>query len=329
MIDVEHSYILGLVIYLVEFWKSLNHHFSSSPTMPLDLPLGDDGVDDGPDLFDLQQQPAANTKKPTKKPPKAVRQKSAPKVVATKKPATRQTKLKLPSSSSTAAGPGVGLGTGLSLPDDDDTGNVFDFDLSARLPTPTSILVPQPDDPGMMLPFDDFTLKGAAAKIPSVVHHPYRDLDPMLLGPPRHCMEELKDTLWEVYSVPRLQPIMNSLPGGKCRRPFDIKTFWDFREPNYQRALLQDIASLQPLCIMLCPPCTYVCQLMHSNWNRMKSGKRTINLVDACGHIDFSMWIASIQHHQQRYFAFEHPAGSLAWDRDSVTLQHKIFKAFI
>ncbi len=131
------------------------------------------------------------------------------------------------------------------------------------------------------------------------MHHPYCDLDPILLGPPRHCMEELK----EVYAVPRLQPIMNSL-----------------------RALLQDIASLQPLCIMLCPPCTYVCQLIHTNWNRMKSGKRTINLVDACGHVGFSMWIASVQHHHQRYFAFKHPAGSLAWARDSVTLQQKILK---
>lgn len=293
--------------------------------MPLDLPLGDDGVDDGPDLFCLQQQPAASTKKPGKKPSskaKALRQKSEPKVAAAvKKPATR--KSKLPSSSSTAAGPGVGLGAGLSLPDDDN-GDVFDLDASVPS-APRSILVPHED--GNMLAFDDITLKGAASKIPSVVQHPFRDLDPILLGPPRYCMEELKDTLWEVYSVPRLQPIMNSLPGGKCRRSFDLKTFWDFREPDYQRALLQDIVSLQPLCIMLCPPCTYVCQLMHSNWSRMKSKKRTINLVDACGHIDFSMWIASLQHQHQRYFAFEHPSGSLAWDRDSVTLRHKIFNS--
>ena len=287
--------------------------------MPLDLPLGDDGVDDGPDLFHLQQQPAASTKKPAKKlSSKALKQKPDPKVAAIKKPATRQTKSKLPSSSSTAAGPGVGLGGGVSLPDDD---NGDDFDA----PGPRSILVPPQD--GNMLAFDDITLKRAAAKIPSVVQHPYRDLDAILLGPPRHCMEELKDTLWEVYSVPRLQPIMNSLPGGKCRRSFDLKTFWDFREPDYQRALLQDIVSLQPLSIMLCPPCTYVCQLMHSNWNRMNPKKRTINLVDACQHVDFSMWIASLQHQHQRYFAFEHPAGSLAWDRDSVTLQHNIIKA--
>ena len=190
--------------------------------MPLDLPLGDDGVDDGPDLFHLQQQPAASTKKPAKKlSSKALKQKPDPKVAAIKKPATRQTKSKLPSSSSTAAGPGVGLGGGVSLPDDDN-GDVFDFDA----PAPRSILVPPQD--GNMLAFDDITLKRAAAKIPSVVQHPYRDLDAILLGPPRHCMEELKDTLWEVYSVPRLQPIMNSLPGGKCRRSFDLKTFWDF-----------------------------------------------------------------------------------------------------
>ncbi len=126
--------------------------------MPLDLPLGDDGVADGPDLFDFQQQPAASTKKPTKKPPKAVRQKSAPKVAAIKKLATRQTKSKLPSSSSTAAGPGVGLGAGL-CPPDDDNGNVFDFDVSSA---PRSIPAPQQDD-GMMLSFDGITLKGAAA----------------------------------------------------------------------------------------------------------------------------------------------------------------------
>ena len=169
-----------------------------------------------------------------------------------------------------------------------------------------------------MVPFDDPTLKVAATHVPSIVAHPFHDIESILKNPRQPCDESLVDTLWEVYSVPRLQPIMNKL-GGRCRRSFDLKSFWDFREPYCQKDLLLDLASLQPLAVMLSPPCTYVCQLMHSNWQRMDPKKRVINLQDACGHIDFSMWIATYQYQNDRYFGFEHPGGSLAWDRDSVS----------
>lgn len=116
--------------------------------------------------------------------------------------------------------------------------------------------------------------------------------------------------------MPRMQPIMNRL-GGRCRRSYDIKLFWDLLDPQTQRCVLSDISILQPKAIMLSPPCAYVCALMHSNWPRMDVKKRIINLNEALQNIDFSSWVAEYQHDVGRYFALEHPGPSLAWDRKS------------
>ena len=276
--------------------------------MALDLPSEDDG---GPD-FDILPQPVAIRAKAKPKPaPKPSQQPKKPRQPIQKRPATSSSRSKRPAS--VMEGP---LGSGITLPDDDTGEDILGLGVGGApsLPKQRSLLV---DLDQKLMTFDDTTLKLAAAHVPSFVRHPFHDLEPILQKPSRPCDESLIDTLWEVFSVPRLQPIMNEL-GGRCRRSFDLKSFWDFREPHYQKGLLQDLASLQPLSVMLCPPCTYVCQLMHSNWKKMDPKKRVINLEDACGHIDFSMWIACYQHDHQRFFGFEHPGGSLAWERASV-----------
>ena len=164
-------------------------------------------------------------------------------------------------------------------------------------------------------------LKAAAAKIPSVPTMPYEDLWP-ILRQPRTVEESLQCTLWEIYSVPRMQATMIEL-GGKCRRSFDIRHFWDLGSESFQRTLLTDLSTFHPYAVMLSPPCTWVSSLMHSNWQKVQSQKRVWNLVEACKHIDFSMWVAAYQDDCNRFFAFEHPAGSLAWDRASVTRLNK------
>lgn len=276
--------------------------------MALDLPSEDDG---GPDLFSSGSlpQPVAIRAKAKPKPSPKQRQPKKPHQQLQKRPAMSSSSRKR--AASVMEGPS---GCNIALPDDD-PGDFLGLGVGGApdLSQPRSILV----DP-QMVPFDDPTLKVAATHVPSIVAHPFHDIESILKNPRQPCDESLVDTLWEVYSVPRLQPIMNKL-GGRCRRSFDLKSFWDFREPHYQKGLLLDLASLQPLAVMLSPPCTYVCQLMHSNWQRMDPKKRVINLQDACGHIDFSMWIATYQYQNDRYFGFEHPGGSLAWDRDSVS----------
>ena len=275
--------------------------------MPLDLPDNDDGPEAS--LFG-KVEPSQPQKGCAR-----AKAKANPKPKASK---SRSTVKKRPASSSSASRVAP-----VSLPSIDDSDsvdlfNVIGGDLDLEQPDSDGHPeIPLPDPDTGLLPFNDPTLKESAASIPSRTTHPYRDLDAVLRDP-RPCDPSLVDSLWEIYSVPRMQQTMISM-GGTCRRSYDIKMFWDLRQESYQRCLLQDLAILQPRAVMLCPPCTYVCQLMHSNWKKMKAFTKYINLQDACDHIDFSMWIASYQHGHSRHFAFEHPGGSLAWDRDSVT----------
>ena len=178
----------------------------------------------------------------------------------------------------------------------------------------------QQDEDAQLIPgvifWDDDTLKSAAASIPSTVHMPFQDLVDLCMGAPE---SKLKCTLWEIFSVPRLGPYIRQL-GGTSRRSYDIRNFWDLGEESYQRVLLQDVASLQPLFLIMSPPCTWVCQLMRTNWKRLKKNRcmKMLSLEQACRHIDLCMWLAAFQMLRGNFFAMEHPAGSLAWERDSV-----------
>ena len=107
--------------------------------------------------------------------------------------------------------------------------------------------------------------------------------------------------------------------GGKASRSYDLAHYFNLSEVKYQRLLIQDITLCRPRFLMLSPPCRYVCQLMHSNWNRMNPQLKMLNLVEACNHIDMSMWWADIQIQHDDEFGFEHPHLSLAWGRESAT----------
>lgn len=169
-----------------------------------------------------------------------------------------------------------------------------------------------------LLDWDAPTLKQAAAGIPSQLEMPFPDLcrffkpSPVLIAPEDRC------DLWEVYSRPRMSPVMREM-GGRAARSYDLAHYWDFNEESYQRLLIQDVGLCRPRFIMLSPPCTHVCALQHSNWGRMPPGKRMLNLKQACHHLDFTSWIAHLQSTSEEYFGFEHPDGSLAWGRSSVT----------
>ena len=180
-------------------------------------------------------------------------------------------------------------------------------------------------DPGsgsdMLYKYDDETLKLAARKIPSETEHPFDDLREYLTNLPPVSDPAMQCTVWEVFSLPRLQPVIVSL-GGKCRRSFDIRHFWDLGQEELQRVLFQDVASLQPRSLMLSPPCTWVSMLQHSNWSRIAKDKRVMNLLQALRLIDLAMWLADHQVINGYIFAFEHPAGSLAWERNSVAQLH-------
>lgn len=166
--------------------------------------------------------------------------------------------------------------------------------------------------------WQDERLKDSAMKIPSQVDMPYVDLLPQFRGNIPVPDAAQPCDVWEIYSVPRLGPVMRSM-GGLSRRAYDLRNFWDFSQEDYRRLLIQDVTMLRPKYLMLCPPCRFVCLLMASNWGRMKNyDEKMLSLTDALGHIDLSMWLAWFQILQGNFFAFEHPQGSLAWGRDSV-----------
>ena len=168
------------------------------------------------------------------------------------------------------------------------------------------------------LPWSDETLKQAAADIPSIVVMPFEDLKAMLQNPPSRPTWTSRCTAWEIYSIPRLGPRLREL-GGASRRSYDLRNFWDLGEDGYRRTLLADCAQLRPFYLSLSPPCTFLCRLMSSNWSRMKKDKKYLSLQQACSHVDLCMWLAEFQLQNGAYFGFEHPQGSLAWQRDSAT----------
>ena len=176
---------------------------------------------------------------------------------------------------------------------------------------------PNPNQFDDLLEYDSQKLKSAARNIVSVCNSPYTDLD-ALMTTQRPVDPFMQCTLWEVYSIPRLSPLLREL-GGTCRRSYDLRNYWDLKEERFQRTLLQDVSILQPRALLLSPPCTWVSQLQHSNWQRINAVKRVLNLLEALHHIDFSMWLAKLQDDHNRWFIFEHPGQSLAWERESAS----------
>lgn len=105
---------------------------------------------------------------------------------------------------------------------------------------------------------------------------PFTDLAPLMQNPPNTHLDQ-RCVLWEVYSPPRVCPLVRDL-GYRARRSIDTKSFWDLNLPDIQHALLNDLFSLRPFFTLLCPPCTYMSPLMFSNWNRMDVEKRFLTM---------------------------------------------------
>lgn len=167
-------------------------------------------------------------------------------------------------------------------------------------------------------PWNDERLSDAAARFDSVAVMPYEDLRELHANPPQ--IQPQRCSLWEIYSLPRLSPMMREI-GGRSLRSYDLKHFVDLSQKDYVRLLLQDVALYRPYYLSLSPPCTKVCQLQASNWKRMKgTRKKYMDLEEALGHIDLTMWLATFQDDTGSYYGFEHPEKSLAWKRESVTM---------
>ena len=172
------------------------------------------------------------------------------------------------------------------------------------------------------LPWTHERLKDAAQQYVSETHMPFEDLRQHHANPA--LRPESACHLWEIYSMPRLSPVVRTM-GGRSLRSYDLKHFVDLSHQDYVRLLLQDVAIYRPRYLSLIPPCTMVCQMQASNWNRMTCSTKYLDLEKALKHVDLSMWLADFQDGRlavddPSYYGFEHPYGSLAWERASVTL---------
>lgn len=215
--------------------------------------------------------------------------------------------------------------SGLQLPSDDygldlpiaDSGGACADGMGVSMDHGSGTFVGEtPVDANHLADCEDSTLMQATMGIPSVVECPHTDLLDMINLRQERIDPTMRCHLWEIFTAPRVSSFVRAV-GGRARRSFDLKHFWDLGETSFQRTLIQDIILLQPLFLMLSPPCTMVCQLQHSNWPRMKRKIRFMSLEEALHFIDLCMWIAFIQLSLGHFFALEHPAGSLIWSRES------------
>ena len=129
-----------------------------------------------------------------------------------------------------------------------------------------------------------------------------------------------RDHLWEIYSPPRIGPVLRAL-GGRCKRSVDLGNFWNLADPGSQHCLLSDVLAMRPYMLMMGPPCTMFSMLVFSNWLRMERSEREARLAEACTFADVTAWLADLQIQVGDYFAIENPEGSQIWSRPNASLQ--------
>ena len=156
---------------------------------------------------------------------------------------------------------------------------------------------------------------------------PFDDLKEMMTHPPtEHLMRRC--IFWEVFSPPRIAPFIRK-QGGQARRSVDVVGHWNLLVRDILYSFMVDLFTLRPFFVMLSPPCTYLSQLMFSNWNRMDPVSKVKELENGLRMVDISVWIAQFQLSSTGYFCFEHPAGAQTWSMQralSLTVKtHHVF----
>ena len=130
----------------------------------------------------------------------------------------------------------------------------------------------------------------------------------------RRLVKSLRDSpsILEVYSPPRVtkKAEKNGFTAGGA---LDLSTGWDFCKPSHQKAALRLVNELQPVLVVLSPPCTTFSALR--NLSNFKRDQATIAQEEAEGrlHVRFSVQLARIQHRAGRGFLFEHPRNATSW----------------
>ena len=128
---------------------------------------------------------------------------------------------------------------------------------------------------------------------------------------------EEPDCFTEFYSPPRVCLALRTR-GLPAHHSFDLATGYDFLcwEDRARALHLQD--ALQPLFVMLSPPCTMYSSLQNLNLAKMEPSVRDRRFQDAHCLLDFAMLVAERQIQRGGFFCHEHPARATSWRRASV-----------
>ena len=127
----------------------------------------------------------------------------------------------------------------------------------------------------------------------------------------------------ELYSQPRVAAKAEEM-GLKAGSSFDLKTGYDFNKNVDRIRAWRRLKRERPDLLVLCPPCGPFSQLQSWNYKRMSKEKAMVILGEGVAHMEFAMKVFEWQVRRGGIALFEHPAGSKAWQEESVRRASKL-----
>ena len=117
----------------------------------------------------------------------------------------------------------------------------------------------------------------------------------------------------EVFSMPRICPFVQQF-GLRTAGSFDIHNGWNFLLAEARARCLALVRSLQPLVIMLSPPCTVFSQIQHSMKNRRRCyDEWNKTYAEGLALWKFALLIFKEQVTAGRFAIIEHPWLATSW----------------
>ena len=121
----------------------------------------------------------------------------------------------------------------------------------------------------------------------------------------------------ELYSQPRVSAKAAEM-GLQAGSSFDLKNGYDFNKDVDRCRAWGKLKKERPDLLIVCPPCGPFSQLQSWNYKRMEKGKAMVILGEGVAHLEFAMKVFEWQVRRGGLALFEHPAGSKAWQEESV-----------
>ena len=128
----------------------------------------------------------------------------------------------------------------------------------------------------------------------------------------------------ELYSPPRLTKEAKKmhLESGSA---FDLQCGFDLRKKSDEARMKRALQEEKPELLCACPPCTPFTLLQELNYGKMEFAKVFSLIAEGLHHVRLAAGQCKRQWKQGRYFLFEHPLTSRAWDepelRELMTLE--------